>query len=74
MSTDLNKGETYFDFAQWDLLVSIDTTFRVKKVTSATLTSDDIEVDDMPALIPIDDEMQCCPHCPFHPARVKSKL
>ncbi|KAJ7753224.1 hypothetical protein B0H16DRAFT_1723255 [Mycena metata] len=75
MSMDIQKGERYLNLDWTHFLISLDSSFRVKKFTGATLTSDDIEDDDvMPALIPIADDAECCRHCPFLQPRVKAKL
>ncbi|KAJ7744330.1 hypothetical protein B0H16DRAFT_1727270 [Mycena metata] len=74
MSADLQKGERYVNF---DFLcvcwISLDTTFRVKRLTGSTLASSDIEVDDneMPALIP---DYSYYPFWTRNPLLIMSKL
>lgn len=54
---------------------SIDGNFRVKGIPGGTLTSADIEVDNvMPALISVDYDIVCCCQRPLHEPRIKSKL
>ncbi|KAJ7774079.1 hypothetical protein B0H16DRAFT_1713914 [Mycena metata] len=77
MSTaDLQQGERLVNLDFSRCFISVDSSFRVNKLTGSTLTSDDIEDDDvMPGLLPADDSAECCcPHCPFRQPRVKSKL
>ncbi|KAJ7721291.1 hypothetical protein B0H16DRAFT_1738335 [Mycena metata] len=71
MSTDIQKGERYLNLDWTRIVISMDSSFCVKEISGGTLTSDDIEDDDiMPVLIAIEDD-ECCP---FLQPRVKSKL
>ncbi|KAJ7710152.1 hypothetical protein B0H16DRAFT_1480845 [Mycena metata] len=77
MSTDIQKGERDTSTLTGRALLSalnsfsMDSSFCVKEISGGTLTSDDIEDDDiMPVLIAIEDD-ECCP---FLQPRVKSKL
>ncbi|KAJ7019537.1 hypothetical protein C8F04DRAFT_1276137 [Mycena alexandri] len=77
MSADLHKGETYanLDSLFMAFFFSIDGNFRVKGIPGGTLTSADIEVDDvMPALISVDYDIVCCCQRPLHEPHIKSKL